>query len=96
MIRHTVAFKLKHDPGSPLEQDFLATAQQLASIPGVTRFECLPQISPKNPYSYGISMEFSDQAAYEGYNTHPDHVAFVRDRWLPEVESFLEADYLLP
>ena len=25
---------------------------------------------------------------------HPDHVAFVRDRWVPEVEKFLEIDYV--
>jgi len=34
-----------------------------------------------------------DQAAYSGYDDHPDHVAFVRDRWVPEVEAFLEIDY---
>jgi hypothetical protein len=53
-------------------------------------------VSVKNPYSYGISMEFADQAAYDAYNNHPDHVRFVRERWLPEVEAFLEADYLVP
>ena len=39
-------------------------------------------------------MEFADQAAYASYNDHPDHVAFVRDRWIPEVETFLEIDYV--
>jgi len=34
------------------------------------------------------------QAAYTRYNDHPDHVAFVRDRWLPEVEAFMEVDYV--
>ena len=38
-------------------------------------------------------MEFADQAAYAGYNDHPDHLALVRDRWIPEVEDFLEIDY---
>ena len=38
-------------------------------------------------------MEFADQAAYEGYNGHPDHVRFVQDRWLSEVGDFLEIDY---
>jgi hypothetical protein len=37
-------------------------------------------------------MEFATDAAYAGYNAHPDHVRFVADRWLPEVESFLEID----
>jgi len=94
MIRHTVAFKLKHEPGSQAEKDFLAKGAELAAIPGVTEFEITRQVSVKNPYSFGVSMEFADQAAYDGYNTHPVHVAFVRDRWLPEVESFLEADFV--
>jgi hypothetical protein len=94
MIRHTVAFKLKHEAGSPAEKDFLAKGAELAAIPGVARFEITRQVSLKNPYAFGISMEFADQAAYDGYNRHPDHVAFVRDRWVPEVESCLEADFV--
>ena len=94
MIRHTVAFKLKHTPGSQAEQDFLAEALELASIPGVIRFEQLRQVSGKNPYAFGFSMEFADQAAYDGYNVHPAHVRFVQEWWIPEVESFLEADYI--
>jgi quinol monooxygenase YgiN len=94
MIRHTVAFKLKHEAGSAAEKDFLAKGAELAAIPGVTKFEITRQVSAKNPYSYGISMEFADQAAYDGYNNHPDHVAFVRNRWMVEVEDFLEADFV--
>ncbi len=38
-------------------------------------------------------MEFDDQAGYDAYNVHPLHIAFVRDRWVPEVADFLEIDY---
>jgi hypothetical protein len=93
MIRHTVAFTLKHEPGSPEEAAFLTEAKKLADIPGVEKFEQLKQVSPKNGYRFGFSMEFADQAAYSGYNDHPFHVAFVRDRWVPEVSDFLEIDY---
>ena len=94
MIRHTVAFRLKHKPGSTEEKKFLADAKAiLVPIPGVTKFEQLRQVSPKNPFAFGFSMEFADQAAYSGYDSHPAHVAFVRDRWLPEVAEFLEIDY---
>jgi hypothetical protein len=94
MIRHTVVFRLKHAKGSAAEQSFLANAVSLASIPGVENFEQLQQVSRKNDYDFGFSMEFADQAAYDGYNVHPDHVAFVRDHWVPEVEAFLEIDYV--
>ncbi len=93
MIRHTVAFRLKHPAGSPAETDFLAAATVLRQIPGVERFEQLRQVSPKNEFRFGFSMEFADRAAYHAYNVHADHVAFVRDRWAREVEAFLEIDY---
>lgn len=94
MIRHTVVFTLKHEAGSAEERAFLEAALVLQAIPGVGKFERLRQVSPKADYAFGFSMEFADQAAYDGYNSHPDHVAFVRDRWVPEVDRFQEIDYV--
>ena len=93
MIRHTVAFRLHHAPGSAEEADFLDAARALAHIPGVTAYEQLRQTSSKNDFAFGFSMEFADQAAYDGYNVHPVHTAFVTERWVPEVAEFLEIDY---
>jgi Stress responsive A/B Barrel Domain len=93
-IRHTVVFALAHPAGSNAEREFLETAERLAAIPGVESFELLAEVSPKNDYRFGISMEFADRAAYEGYNSHPAHVAFVQERWLAEVSEFLEVDYM--
>jgi hypothetical protein len=92
-IGHTVVFRLKHPKGSLEEQQFLTAAQQLSSIPGVEKFECLKQISQKNKYDFGLSMEFASQEEYDRYNSHPDHVTFVEKRWLQEVEDFLEIDF---
>jgi len=93
-IRHTVAFRLKHREGSEPERAFLETATAvLPAIPGVDAFELLDEVSPKNDFRFGISMEFADQAAYDAYNAHPDHVRFVQERWETEVEDFLEIDY---
>lgn len=93
MIRHTVAFRLKHPRGSAAEKAFLEAGMALSAIPGVERFEQLMQVSPKNDFHFGYSMEFADEKAYQAYNDHPVHVAYVRDRWIPEVEAFLEIDY---
>jgi hypothetical protein len=94
MIRHTVVFTLKHAPGSLQEKAFLRDARAaLEKIPGVEAFEQLKQVSKKNDYRFGFSMEFADAAAYEGYNKHPRHVKFVKDRWEREVQNFLEIDY---
>jgi hypothetical protein len=94
MIRHTVVFNLIHPKGSAEEQKFLEDALVLTRISGVMHFEQLRQVSPKNDFSFGFSMEFDDQAAYDHYNGHPLHVAFVRDRWVKEVSKFMEIDYV--
>ena len=92
-IRHTVAFTLRHEPDSEAERAFLGAAERLAEIPGVDRFELLREVSPKNDFRFGISLELADDAAYAAYNAHPDHTRFVEERWLPEVVDFLEIDY---
>jgi stress responsive alpha/beta barrel protein len=56
-------------------------------------FELLREVSPKNNFHFGISMEFADRASYAAYNDHPDHVRFVQERWVPEVSDFLEIAY---
>lgn len=92
-IRHTVVFRLKHPPGSAEERCFLQAAAELASIPGVEKFEALRQTSGKNSFHFGLSMEFASQEAYDFYSQHPDHVRFVQERWIPEVAEFMEIDY---
>ena len=94
MIRHTVAFKLKHPSASDAESSFLKAAQVLASIPTVRNFECLRQVSPKNDFDFGFSMEFESEEGYEAYNIHPEHVRFVEGRWKAEVAEFMELDYV--
>jgi hypothetical protein len=94
MIRHTVVFTLKHVQGSAEEKKFLEDALVLTSIPTVRNFERLKQVSRKNAFKFGFSMEFDDQAGYDTYDSHPVHVAFVRDRWKTDVTDFLEIDYV--
>ncbi|MEO3946088.1 Dabb family protein [Gorillibacterium sp. CAU 1737] len=93
-IIHSVIFRLKHEAGAQAEQQFLEDGKTLLSaIPSVENFCVLRQVSPKNDYAFGFSMEFADEAAYQSYNEHPSHVAFVQERWETEVEAFLEIDY---
>jgi hypothetical protein len=93
MIRHTVVFTLKHPQGSAEEKRFLEDALVLAGIPKVQNFERLRQVSGKNAFKFGFSMEFAEQADYDAYDIHPVHVACVRDRWKKEVSDFMEIDY---
>lgn len=94
MIEHTVTLRLKHPSGSPEEAAFLAAAAELTRLPGVRDFAIRRQVSPKLDHTFGITMRFNTQADYDAYSAHPDHVAFVQTRWLPEVESFQESDFI--
>ena len=38
-------------------------------------------------------MEFVSKQLYDQYSNHPEHTAFVQQRWLKEVEDFLEIDF---
>ena len=91
-IRHSVVFTPTHAEGSAEEADLLSAIRRLAAIPGVDAFELMREVSPKNDFRYGLTMEFPDAAAYRTYNEHPDHAAFVEQRWETEVGAFLEID----
>ena len=93
MIYHSVFFKLKHAKNSQEETYFLEAAKQLAHIPGVRNFQVLKQTSPKNNFEYGLLMEFTDTKTYDEYSKHTDHVSFINDFWIKDVEDFLEIDY---
>jgi hypothetical protein len=91
-IRHSVVFTLTHPEGSAEEAAFLDAIARLEAIPGVEAFELMREVSPKNDYRFGLTMEFADPAAYNAYNEHPEHVEFVERRWDAEVTNFLEID----
>lgn len=93
MICHSVFFRLKHEAGSAEEKAFFANSMPLASLPTVQNFRRLKQTSKKNTFTHGFAMDFTDQAAYDAYNTHPVHTAYVRDIWIPHVAEFMEIDH---
>jgi hypothetical protein len=96
-IQHMVIFNLPYPEGSDEAKKFLADGTRiLTGIPTVRNFQAFKQVSAKNDYQYGFSMVFSNQEDYTTYNNHPDHVAFVQDRWLNEVTGYLEIDFQQP
>jgi hypothetical protein len=93
-IRHMVIFCLKHPVGSAEAEKFLKDGEKiLTSIPVVRHFRVFRQVSVKNDYDYGFSMEFNSAEDYEAYNIHPAHSQFVEERWKTEVDRFLEIDF---
>lgn len=92
-IQHMVIFNLPYPEGSEEARQFLEDGIRiLTSIPVVQHFQAFRQVSEKNDYQYGFSMVFASQEDYDTYNNHPDHLAFVQERWTKEVTGFLEID----
>lgn len=96
-IQHMVIFNLPYKEGSSKAVKFLNDGNRiLTGIPVVRNFQVFRQVSPKNDFQYGFSMVFSHKDDYQTYNEHPDHVAFVEERWKKEVSDFLEIDFKAP
>lgn len=94
-ILHTVMFRLKHQKGSQAEKNFLEDSVKILSvIGGVKDFKVLKQIGKKNDFDFALSMIFESQADYDAYNNYPTHKDYVKTRWIPEVEAFLESDFV--
>ena len=95
MIRHSVILKLKDKLSAEDKQAFFDAVDNLASIPEVQKFEVLKQVSSKNKFDYGISMEFNNQEQYDFYSDHAEHQSFIQNFWMKSVDDFLEIDYQL-
>lgn len=93
MLTHSVFFQLKFPKESSEEYEFLQAAAKLASIPGVRKLRTLRQLSSKNSFDYGLTMDFDSQEEYHVYSAHPDHVTFVETYWEKYVAKFMEIDY---
>ncbi len=94
MIRHSVILKFKPELGDENKVAFLEAAAKLNKIPHVKNLEVLKQISPKNDFEYGISMEFENDIHYKIYSNHSDHQQFIQNFWIPYVSDFLEIDFI--
>ena len=93
MIRHSVILTLKSSLSPVDKLQYFEAVNELKQIQGVQKFEVLKQTSAKNPFEYGISMEFETQQAYDLYAGHSLHTAFVEKYWAACVADFLEIDY---
>ena len=91
MIQHTVSFRLSDSADS---KAFWAGVTTLEAIEGVQDFQTLRQVGSKSSFTHALSMYFDSQDVYDGYNSHPDHVRFVEELWLPNVAEFVELDYV--
>jgi Stress responsive A/B Barrel Domain len=51
------------------------------------------RIGARNAFALGVVFTFAGEAAHRAYKANPLHDRLVQERWIPEVEEFLEIDY---
>jgi CMP-2-keto-3-deoxyoctulosonic acid synthetase len=94
-IRHAGLFTFKTNVTEQEKRSFFSALKDLEQIESVKKLEISRQISPKNKFEYGFSMEFANEDIYKAYNIHPQHDAFVQNYWLKYIEDFMEIDTIL-
>lgn len=92
-MQHSVIFSFNKNVDSARASYFFMAAEKLSSISGVLNFKQWKQVSKKNSFEYGISMEFNSEEDYQHYNDHPAHATFIAEQWMPCVADFLEIDF---
>lgn len=97
MITHVVVFWLDKPYGENRAK-LLEAAQELGNIPGCGNFRAGVAVpSPRgvvdDSFAVAISMDFTDQAAADAYQSHPDHVKFVQEAVKPMVKRFVVYDF---
>lgn len=80
---HMVYFWVR-EGGTEADADAILAGchRYLAGIPGAVRMEAgKPAGTPRdvvdNSYGVGLLVEFTDTAAHDVYQDHPDHLAFI-------------------
>lgn len=87
-----VIFNLKYEAGSKEAEAFLKDVHQLTLIPVVKQFRAF-RLRPNNPFDYGISMMFDNQADYNAYIAHPVHHEVEQTHWRSAATHSLVIDY---
>jgi Stress responsive A/B Barrel Domain len=91
-MQHSVIFSMNENIDALRTKEFIIEAKKLSTISGVLNFKAWKQVSKKNNFQYGLSMEFKSEEDFQIYNNHPIHKDFIDQQWIPCVSDFLEID----
>ena len=93
MIVHTFYFRWKPEATLAHKQRAHTEIQALqGQIPGLIETHAGFNFSPRSHgYDFGGVMKFSDRAAFEAYNGHPNHQELLS--WLRPLIDAIEVDF---
>lgn len=98
MFSHVVIFWT--DPGKPgAAEELMAGARKyLAGIPGIVHFHVGKMVGSHRPvvdqsYQVALNLTFTDKAAQDTYQDHPQHLEFVAKAFKPNCLKVLVYDF---
>ena len=96
-VTHIVLMWLKQPGDAAAIDKIIATSREFAKIPGVVSVRAgraLPSTRPvvDDSFDVGLAMTFTDAAALNAYEVHPQHVKAVREVLRPLAERILVYD----
>lgn len=97
MIEHIVLFRWKERTSQDAIEKALAELRGLKEkIPGIVDLTCGTNFSERaKGYTHGLVVRFTDRAALDQYNPHPEHQRVVQNFILPIRDDVLGFDFEL-
>ena len=94
-VEHLVLFRWQPEATATQIADAVGALQSLADrVPGILQLSCGENFTDRaKGFQHGLVVRFSDRAALEAYQVHPEHQAVVQQHIKPIVADILALDY---
>lgn len=82
---------------SEAQRDTVAEAGRVAlsAIPGVEAVSFGVAVAAEEPYPWYVRIRFRDEPARQAFDSHPAHLDFVFQQWVPSLIEYSVRDYRL-
>jgi Stress responsive A/B Barrel Domain len=86
------------NPRADVSREHLAAVAEagrdlITAIPGVERISFGVALAADAPYRLYVRIRFRDEQALQTYETHPNHLNFGGQQWLPIIADQIVTDY---
>jgi hypothetical protein len=98
MFSHVVIFWTDPKKGSAADELLAGAKKYLADIPGILHFH-VGKMAPSHrsvvdqSYQVALNVTFTDKAAQDAYQEHPQHLDFVEKAFKPNCVKVLVYDF---
>jgi hypothetical protein len=97
-VRQAIERVILANPRPDVSQEELAAVAEagrtlISAIPGVIGMSFGVSMAANAPHRWIVRIRFRDAQALQTYETHPNHVNFGIQQWLPVIADQVQTDY---